>query len=1043
MNKLLQAGLRKSLFFFGVLLLTGSMAAQPHHPTPGEVLLREGRYQAALDWTAERLSTDSLPELARLYNLRGNALRRQGAIEAAIAAHQKALELRQRHFGRLSVPASNSYQNLGNCYLDLHRTDRALSFLHQARKIRESNPAASPDDLASVYNSLGAAYRQQKNYDRAERVLRRALAIRTGQYGRRDSSLAPLLLNLSSVLLDRQKPLDACELLDELLTVLAGASTADRPLQALAHNNMGYCQYQLGRPEAARQFHQQAVGLVEGSADHYLVLADCLVGLGQCYLNLAEPAEAEPLLRQALSLYERSPQPDPLKIADVANDLGLCYRQMERYEAAVGRHEQAIGLYLDQGEEKHPNLTGFYFNLAQCYAEQGMAAAARSFFEAVLRGPATGELPLLARLHLGQTFLLEKRPAEALKHFQLARQSFARQASPDPFFRHFLDYAFGLAQSQAGDYGAAERSFEQALAIIDASGSGRLFPYEQARILTAQGYALQRRGRLLPALEVYRRAEALTRSMKASFRNQRSGLYLQGNFFDLYHRLVDLCFQLSEKDRQYAALAFRYAEAYKAAHLRWLLQRSRARSFAGVPDSLVQLEKQLQRERAFYARRCRETEADLYAGPQAKTECYRQLRSINDQLALLEERLQHQYPAYANLRRQASPPDIEATRRWLTPHQALLEYTLTDSMLYTFVLTTDTLVLLKQELPPDFVLRVEELYNLLNRSPRAFPDPAQASARYAALAHQLYRQLIQPAAPYLREELIVIPDGILCYFPFDALLVRPADKPHLFARHDYLVRHHAISYGYAAALLRLMREQAPAGGQKQLLAFAPSFDTHPFLPPLDFNAPEAEAISRMIPGKNFAGEAAHKSRFLALAPHYRLLHLATHSSLDHQTPDNSFLAFHGDGATHNLYLPEVYGLSLSADLVTLSACQTGVGRLRRGEGLISMARAFAYAGAKSIVASLWSIDDEQSNKIMQLFYRELVAGKAKDRALANSKLAYLDEAPHARAHPYYWAALTTIGDQRPVSGLGGFSRYWWLAAAAAIVGTAWLLKKRR
>jgi len=148
-----------------------------------------------------------------------------------------------------------------------------------------------------------------------------------------------------------------------------------------------------------------------------------------------------------------------------------------------------------------------------------------------------------------------------------------------------------------------------------------------------------------------------------------------------------------------------------------------------------------------------------------------------------------------------------------------------------------------------------------------------------------------------------------------------------------------------------------------------------------------------------------------MAGRYRLLHLATHGQANDELGDYSFLAFGGDrDSVQNefLYVRDLYDLSLLADLVVLSACETGTGEWQRGEGIISLARAFAYAGARSIVTTLWSVNDRRSKELMIAFYGGLGKGMTREEALWRAKYEMLES--DASAHPFFWAGYILIGE---------------------------------
>ena len=159
--------------------------------------------------------------------------------------------------------------------------------------------------------------------------------------------------------------------------------------------------------------------------------------------------------------------------------------------------------------------------------------------------------------------------------------------------------------------------------------------------------------------------------------------------------------------------------------------------------------------------------------------------------------------------------------------------------------------------------------------------------------------------------------------------------------------------------------------------------------------------------KTLTGEAATKANFLKMAGDFRILHLATHGKANARAGDFSFLVF-ADG--EQLFVGDLYNLPLQADLVLLSACETGIGELRRGEGTISLARAFAFAGAKSVVTSLWNVGDQSTRQLMADFYGELKNGQAKNVALAEAKRHFLETNPGLASHPFFWAGFVAIGD---------------------------------
>ncbi len=381
----------------------------------------------------------------------------------------------------------------------------------------------------------------------------------------------------------------------------------------------------------------------------------------------------------------------------------------------------------------------------------------------------------------------------------------------------------------------------------------------------------------------------------------------------------------------------------------------------------------------------------------------------------------------------------------LQPDQTLLEYFVGDSSIFVFVIGQEKYEV--KEIKKDFPLEswVDTLRFSLGE------NHSSSVEAYGHVAHELYEKLIAPVDSILSEKVIIVPDGVLGYVPFEALLSSQVKDLADFKSYPYLIKDKQISYCYSATLLREMMEKQhkrqPAGS---LVAFAPfyegsyakldstmslTFDTltngrdtlifKDIVTRKDFNklpdsGEEVKAASLFWDGDYFLNTDATEDRFNEVAGNYRIVHLSTHGVVDSRSGDYSYLAFaeQKDSLENEfLYIRDLYNLQLNADMVVLSACETGIGELQRGEGIISLARGFTYAGAKSIITSLWSVSDEHTKDLMLNFYKYLKMGFSKDEALRKAKLTLIENlSPEdgMYAHPYFWSGFIGIGDMRPL-----------------------------
>ncbi|HND87055.1 MAG TPA: CHAT domain-containing protein, partial [Saprospiraceae bacterium] len=302
---------------------------------------------------------------------------------------------------------------------------------------------------------------------------------------------------------------------------------------------------------------------------------------------------------------------------------------------------------------------------------------------------------------------------------------------------------------------------------------------------------------------------------------------------------------------------------------------------------------------------------------------------------------------------------------------------------------------------------------------------------FLALSRYLGEKLLPPDLLSAAKAFIMVPDGQLCRLPFEVLLTQPHEG--FFSKAPYLLRSHTLRYVWSASLLA-----APAPRQHRVSGI---LHCAPFVSRARDGLPVLSHSLRDMPPALHAqvrqSEAATSADFLQKAPHYAILHLSTHASVSLPEPGIEFY-------DRRLLRSDIYAQRLSTQLVSLSACETGSGELAQSEGVLSLARAFAYAGAKSMVASLWSVNESSTADLFSAFYEHLDRGLSRSEALRQAKLRYLEGSEmEARKLPFYWAALTLSGDDGPVDLSSPTPWLWWVLGAAAALGLAAIWWRRR
>ena len=558
---------------------------------------------------------------------------------------------------------------------------------------------------------------------------------------------------------------------------------------------------------------------------------------------------------------------------------------------------------------------------------------------------------------------------------------------------------------------------------------------EKAKSLAAYFKSTQEVKDLKTALETYDICIQMLDKIRNQYQTRESKLLLSEHENETYSNAIKAAFDMYTftHDDRYKAIAFEYAEKSKAANLLAAIRDLQARNFGGVPPALLQKEKDLNRDIAFYSENVYEEKRKNNPDQKKLGIWEDKLFSLNKDHDDLIHLLEKNYPRYYSLKYDnsiVSPVDLSGS---MGHKKVILEYILTDSSLYTFLIDNKGLDISSQPIDSSFYLTMKGL----QRSLQNFDFTSHTSTdyyRYIDQAYDMYQYLIAPYKERIaRKQVIIIPDKQLAYIPFEALL-EDNKKPERIDYKDlpYLLKDFDISYSYSGTMLYSYHPDNIKRKDIRLLAFAPTYPANSgmLLPehqtrqqyrkhlyPIPGAEKEVNIIHSIFHGDVFEGNQATERKFKAIAENYDVIHLAMHTIIDNKNPMYSKLAFADvkDSSEDGLLnTHEIYNMNFKAELAVLSSCSSGDGQMYKGEGVISLARGFSYAGCQSIVMSLWEVEDESSVKLMSYYYHELEAGKSKNEALREAKLKFLKEAGSVKAHPYFWSTFIGIGDQAPL-----------------------------
>lgn len=524
---------------------------------------------------------------------------------------------------------------------------------------------------------------------------------------------------------------------------------------------------------------------------------------------------------------------------------------------------------------------------------------------------------------------------------------------------------------------------------------------------------------------------AVLEKVRINLSQDESRLILGDRYRDAYLSAIrdfDICFRTTGK-QIYLEKAFEYSERSKVAGLLASTRELKATQFH-IPPDIADMEKELQREISFNNARIEAENSKREPDPYLLNEWNDALLMLSGKRDSLVNIFEREYPGYHALKyntQVVKPADIPgiAGRRW-----NYINYIVSDSMLYIFIVNRRHNQLISLPVGREFFDNIHSLRNLLI-SPSRSGGARTEFELYIKLSLDLYRMLIEPVQEYLvSDNLLISPDNILSYLPFEALITEQYKGDGINYRElQYLNRKYRISYTYSVTFMAESVKKS-FRFRNGLVSFAPVYSSAGItdaelsrgnmglvLEDLPYARQEAKFVTDLFRGKLYLNNSALESVFKSEAGKYDIIHLAMHTILNDRSPMHSKMVFYPEDKQYEdgfLNTYEVYGLALKAAMVVLSSCNTGSGLLLSGEGVLSLARGFMYSGSQSVVMALWEVEDRSGSEIIKEFYRNLRKGKTKTEALQRARIDYLKGASQLGSHPSFWAAQVIYGNDAPL-----------------------------
>ena len=922
-----------------------------------------------------------------------------GRYKISVIALREATDTDRAH-----VAAENAF---AEAYLKLRPQRTAASRRAAIEKCLEALPffQSSSENYrrALILKVIGSFYAESSEFRKAVEYFKQSL---------------PLFQSLK----DRYGEMDTLNFLGGMYDILGEPQTAlsnyaqalsltreakNENLESFILNNIGKVNSDLGNWQKAIEYYQQTLRVVRANGNKRLE-AISLHNIGMAYVGLGELEKGLGYLEQSLPL--RRALNDKTGEADTLTGIGYTYTQMNQPQKAIGFYEQALPLRLATGDRRGEGTTLDQIGIAYASLRE-----------------------------------LEKALDYHQKALERYRASESRREEGSALGN------IGHVYGRLGDQQKAYDSHKEALAVFRAIGDRE----NEAKMLVGMARAERGRKNLDTARKFIDESLALTEAVRANVSGQRSRASYLSRRQDAYEFYIDLLMELQQKDP---------SGAHSADALR-ISERSRARSFAemlnethvdfreGVDAALLKKERELRQ--SLNAKAQRQIQLISRKGNQAEIETVnKEISALEEQYEQTQSAMRKSNPDYAALV-QPQPLGLKEIQQLLDPNTVLLEYSLGDDRSYLWVVRQDSLKTYELPKREEIQKTARDVYDsLIARSvvkPVESPAQrqariAQADAQFEKTAAELGRMILAPALSELRTtRLVVIADDALQYVPFAALSIGTDAK-----NYRPLVLHHEIVNLPSASTLAIQRQglsnrkPAPKGiaviadpvfslsdsRLKSGMRATAANDTRRIehLPGgpggqlsirrLPFTRREADQILAVAsPGANFKAVDFRANRSVATSgelSQYRYVHFATHGYLDTARAGLSAIVLsmvdeQGQPQDGFLRSHDIYNLKLPAELVVLSACETGLGKEIKGEGLEGLTRGFMYAGARRVVVSLWNVNDRATADLMQSFYTGMLKGnKTPAAALRAAQLRMLQTRQWQSA--YFWAPFVIQGE---------------------------------
>lgn len=1026
------------------------------------------------------LVADAYEGLGRYYSSISTTLKTDKGLETkihykkALEFHEAALNIRKNLYSERHQKVALSYYYIGQCYRGFSNTkkitkhtfspiQKELEYLNKALKIQLQTIGKIHYQTANTYQVIGNYfYETQKDYYKGLSYHQKAFEIRNALFDNNHLQIASSYIDIAiyyRVMNIYDKELKC---LEKALKIQLNALGAEHVEVANSYYLLANRYRKNGSIAKALSYYEYALTIFEKlKHQQSLEIAEVRLALALCFRILKEEDNEWVQLKQSQYIYETNLGDKHLRLVPVFLEIGNYYLNKKNYDSTLFFYKKALNINQQQLGLTHYSVTNIYEKIAAIYKLQNIPDKEYNYLMKALE------------IKQDEAYLINESRVNQRSGSQYLDFSINKEVRSKTLEQQLYSSYISLADfhKRNNEYKQALQYIQKALAAVCPSLSNQTINIytnpttedlshniewlgaleQKAKLVQKRYYENQRIKDLNFAIETYRQGIDVINSLRMNFSSKQARQELKKHSLPVYEGAITalyLMYQTTE-DAQYLDLAFEVTEYSKSFALLQGLQNTLARGSSNIPNELLDAESNLRSQLAYYSNYKNRNAK----GNQEFDKAYLRTKQSYDSLIF---ELDRQYPTYYKLKYETKITSTnEVQSQLLEPKHILLEYFVGDQYIYVFKISINKKEFFQIPIPNNYEQLVYNLRSALTNYDMIGEHPQWAYQSFITASHKFYLDLFAPLIPPDTpiEEITIVPDGMLNYIPFEVLLEeRPAEhklKERDYKQLSFILKKYAINYNYSSTLwINNIQESQLKDNNGQCLGFAPSIQFATNQDSLPWTQKELETIEAIFPGEYYYGEEANKTLFKNISDQFSIIHLATHGIVNMESPMRSLLSFAASDTSDKdaaaLYAYEIHNLPINADLVVLSACETGFGKAVRGEGVLSLARAFLYAGAPSVVTTLWEVNDFTSAALMETFYSNLSVGMSKPLAMQQAKLTFLSKTDEISGHPTYWASFISIGNAAPIK----TSYSWWSIILLTVlpilgfIGIIKMLKKR-